>query len=193
MQKKTVHVTTKKFGILRESLGTGCRGGGRPAWSRGSNVDRQAQGSQLPSTGATTDATGHTGLVTVLSAVEGDSETRTLESLFCWGRDCRLGKWLWSGLSNYLRCKIAAFATKALEGEQEKKQEQILLENCLPPSCLMGTYDQGQTSPSRQRSLVLGCWSPTGNPRAIDNDLGTTGGNTAEVLARSQQHTHGWI
>lgn len=31
MQKETVHVTTKKFGMLRESLGTGCRGGGRPA------------------------------------------------------------------------------------------------------------------------------------------------------------------
>lgn len=30
-RKETVPVTTKKFGMLRESLGAGCQGGRRPA------------------------------------------------------------------------------------------------------------------------------------------------------------------
>lgn len=53
MQKETVHVTTKKFGMLRESLGTGCRGGGRLEAEAAMLIDKhgglnyQAQGRQL--------------------------------------------------------------------------------------------------------------------------------------------------
>ena len=82
MWKETVPVTTKKFGMFRV-LVVGVEDEGNELEAEAATLIDKERGYQLPSTGTTTDSTGHTELVTVLSAVEGDSETRTLESSFC--------------------------------------------------------------------------------------------------------------